>query len=205
MDGETNETDSSGHCTISYTSTGPTSFRKTKSLCRASEDTPYLVHPDQLFSVQVQSSRQADYKLSEDNAFIESFSSLESHEMVVTMKQDAGNKVKITQQLTHKSTSTTAPITSENIDDVIEQLTNQIDSHFTQETLITERETKMCQDAPCPPLAKLLYENQKNFENKNYGTLKSTTGFIRSINAARDANKDEIIKILKKKQNKDIM
>lgn len=196
---QANETDSSGHCSVSYTSTGPLSFHKSKFAC-ISEDLPYQIHPDQLFSVNVESNREATYEMSSNNDFIKSIRAEESHILKVTIKPDAGNKVKITQELTHKETKKVTPIVNDKIDNVIEQVSNQFGSQFTQETLFTEREAKLCKDSACPSFAKLVGDYSDNL--KNYGTLKAANGYLKTLSAARDANRDDIIKVLKKKQNK---
>lgn len=161
-----------------------------------------MVHPDKLFSVNIESSRMYDYALSAENTFIKKISAQESHIMQVNIKPDAGNKVKIFQELTHQQSSTVSIIENDSLEDVVQQITNDVNNQFTHETLITEREPKLCQDVECPSFGKLVTDYNKNYERKNYGTLRSANAFIKSLNTARDANRDEIVKVLKKKQNK---
>lgn len=205
LDQETNETDSSGHCVVSYYSTGPTSFKKTKKQCQASEDTPYLLHPDNLFSVNVDSKREATYQMANDNSCINTLTTSESHEMIVNIRRDAGNKVSTMQELKLTQTSSTPPIVSDKLDDVVQQIGDQLGTRFTHESLMTEREPKICQDAQCPSFSKLVEENMANIKSENYGKVKGATGYLRTLNAAREAKKDEIMKVLKKKKYRDIL
>lgn len=205
LDLETNETDSSGHCTISYTSTGPNSFKKTKKTCQASEDTPYLIHPDDLFSVSLVSIRDAFYQMADDMSYINKLETKESHEMTVNIRQEAGNKVNIEQELKFIGVSRVDPITSENLDDVVQQISSQLNIRFSHETLTTEREPRLCQDAECPTFATLVAENLINIQSENFGKIKGATGFLKVLNAARDARKDEIYKVLNTKKYKKIL
>lgn len=152
--------------------------------------------------MKIDSSRVYDYEMSLENTFIQKINAQEFHVMQVNIKPDAGNKVKVFQELIYQESSTTSIIENDSLEDVVQQITNDINNQFTHETLITEREPKLCQDAACPSFGKLVTDYTKNYESKNYGTLRSANAFIKSLNTARDANRDEIVKVLKKKQNK---
>lgn len=48
LDMETNETDSSGSCFVSYKSIDPTSILKIKTDCTSAQGTPYSQHTDKV-------------------------------------------------------------------------------------------------------------------------------------------------------------
>lgn len=201
----TNETDSSGNCVVNYETTGPTTLKKTKKSCTSEE--LYLVHPDSLFSVDVQSVREGEYEIASDNSCIQSLTNKESHEMTVNIRQEAGYKVNTIQEMKLKQSSSVTPIVGEKLDDVIQQISDELNLKFTHENLMTEKEVKMCQDSECPSFSKLVKENMVNLGSDNFGKIKGATGYLKVLDGAREASKEEIHKVLKtvKKQNKDVL
>lgn len=205
LDQNVNETDTSGTCFVSYKSTGPSSFTKTKTYCKASEDTPYLIHPDNLFSITVESVRNAEYQLMKDSSCVESLKSTESHEMTVNIRKEAGSKVNTIQELKLTGSSSISPTFGEKLEDVVQKMSDALNLRFTHESLMTEREPKMCQDSECPSFEKLVGENLVNIRSDNFGKVKGATGFLRILEGARRAKKSEIYKVLTSKIYKDIL
>lgn len=184
---------------------GPTSFTKTKKVCQSSEDTPHLIHPDELFSVTMTSNREASYEMSHDLSSISVLRTKESHEVIVNIRQEAGNKVETVQEMVLKKTGTITPLIGDDLGEIVEKISEESGWMFSHETLMTEVERKMCQDAECPSFAKLVKENIENLHSENFGKIKGASGFLRILNAARDAKKDEILKVLKGKSFKKIL
>nr|CAD7450319.1 unnamed protein product [Timema bartmani] len=54
-------------------------------------------------------------------------------------------------------------------------------------------------------LVKLVKENREHLRNENLGITRSAAAFIRLLNAARGAKKEEIVKVLKSSKNKEII
>lgn len=204
LDQQLNETDSSGKCFVSYKSTGPNSFVKQKTSCRTSEEM-YLVHPDDFFSVTIESQRESNYKMVKDSSCIESVEAKESHIMTVNIRKDGGSKVNTIQHLKLEETSSFTPQTGDKLDDIVTKIGEELNVRFTQESLLTERETKMCQDSNCPGFEKMVNENLVSIRSENFGKVKGATGFLRILEAARRAKKDEIYKVLTSKKYKEVL
>lgn len=200
-----NETDASGSCLVTYKKLSPTAFQKTKKNCKSSDDTPHLIHPDDLFSITIDSIRNSKYEMKQDLSCIESLRSSESHEMTVNIRKDAGSKLTSIQELTLLDTSSASSITEENLEKVIQKLSEDLSLRFTEESLVTEREPKMCQDSECPNLEKVVSENMGNILEGNFGKVKGATGFLRILEAARRAKKEVIYKVMTMKKYKDIL
>lgn len=202
LDDQINETDSSGHCTVSYISTGPNSFTKSKSSCLSS-DLPYISNPDLIFSTNVESSRTGKYEMDEENKYLKSIQFEEKHEMLVAAKEDVGNKVEAHQSLVLKEQKNCEVVNGNSIEEVVDKLRSRDGITFTQESLLTEREVVQAEDAKT--FQNIVNEHRDNLKTKLLGTLSSAKVIARLISVGRLANKEDIVKTLGAKKNQKIL
>ncbi|XP_077284119.1 microsomal triacylglycerol transfer protein isoform X2 [Arctopsyche grandis] len=205
LDMERNETDVSHFCNVHYISLSPTSIRKVKTECTAPTNTLTNVHPEKILSVVSKSSRQTDYHMNSDNTVLKSILNKELHEMKMSIKQEAGNQVRVTQELilNDKEKGNALKLKSISLKAAIQELYNE-GENLKEQKLNAVKEQRICQD-DCPTLTKLIKENRDTLKSSQLGTAKSATVFIKLLTAARQASVDEILKALKGVKNKEIL
>ncbi|KAF2884917.1 hypothetical protein ILUMI_21251 [Ignelater luminosus] len=202
LDDQINETDSSGHCTVSYTSTGANSFTKSKSSCLSS-DLPYISNPELILSTNVESSRTGSYEMDEQNKYLKSVQFEERHTMLVAAKEDVGNKVEAHQSLVLKEQKNCEVMNGDSVEEIVDKLRNRDGITFTQESLLTEREVLLAEDAKT--FQNIINEYRDNLKTKLLGTLSSAKVIARLISVGRIASKEDIVKTLGAKKNQKIL
>ncbi|CAG9812767.1 unnamed protein product [Phaedon cochleariae] len=201
IDGEAKETDTSGSCTVKYSSLSPINFQKTKTECE-SKDFRYIKNSNEILGIEVVSSRQTEYELDSSFTHLKSINSKETHMIYLMIKAELGNYVESEQILSILERTIITPLNSENIDQAIEKIASTEGLTFTQETLLTENEPS---SDDLISFTKKVENLRNHLKPESIGTLKSAKIFIELVNAARSANKDEISKVLSSKKNKQIL
>lgn len=192
------ETDSSGRCTATYSSTDSNKFVKTKSAC-TNKDLPYFQHPDTLLGTKVESQRVGFYEMNEDSTYIKSIKFDELHSMSISAKEDIGNKVE-TQQSLILSKQTQAQVLP---GDSLEEVVQQINIPFTQESLQVEREgSGVDEDAT---FQSVVNDYRNNLKSNVVGSVTSAKAIARLISVGRTSSKDDIAKTLGLKKNNPIL
>lgn len=90
LDGEYDELDVSGQCQVGYSSRSKTSYAKTWHRC-ASDDLVFHRRWDKAIGVQVTSSRQSVFKVTDDGTLVEADASERHHVVVVANPKAGGN------------------------------------------------------------------------------------------------------------------
>nr|CAD7413330.1 unnamed protein product [Timema poppensis] len=205
LDTQQTEKDTSGKCVVTYTSKDPHNFRKTKTNCVSGKNIPFILHPDEFMGTNVTSTREADYVMSRDLSAIQSVKMHETHDMSVVLRQEIGSRVTALQEITlTDSPVTMLPIVGDTVEAAVKELEVTSGQTLKQQILVTEREPLHCTEE-CPSLVKLVKENRDHLRNENLGITRSAAAFIRLLNAARGAKKEEIAKVLKSSKNKEII
>lgn len=88
------ESDVSGDCLATYTTTGPHSgIKKSKKRCLTSHQNK-RERPDEALSVHSHSQREIEYKTNAEG-LVESITADEVHEFELILKRDAGNLINV--------------------------------------------------------------------------------------------------------------
>nr|CAD7461843.1 unnamed protein product [Timema tahoe] len=99
---------------------------------------------------------------------------------------------------------TMLPVAGDTVEAAVKELEVTSGQTLKKQILVTEREPLHCTEE-CPSLVKLVKENREHLINENLGITRSAAAFIRLLNAARGAKKEEIVKVLKSSKNKEII
>ncbi|KAJ1529162.1 hypothetical protein ONE63_005970 [Megalurothrips usitatus] len=206
LDLETNETDASGACFVSYKSVGPTTILKTKTDCKSAEGTPYSQHTDKVLGSTVTSKRETRIVLTQDMSALLSVETDETHVMTVNVRPEAASQVRATQQLSlTENTVKMVPIKADDVQSAVRMIEKNSGQFFVQQNLILERENLPCPDSACPTLHKVVKENRDALDEKYLGTIKSASALVRLLPIAREASYEDFAKVLKNAGNKDIL
>ncbi|CAG2060919.1 unnamed protein product, partial [Timema podura] len=129
----------------------------------------------------------------------------ETHDMSVVLRQEIGSRVTSLQEITlTDSPVTMLPVAGDTVEAAVKELEVTSGQTLKKQILVTEREPLHCTEE-CPSLVKLVKENREHLRNENLGITRSAAAFIRLLNAARGAKKEEIVKVLKSSKNKEII
>lgn len=202
LDQTTNETDASGLCETTYTSSSPTKFHKTKESC-ISTDFEYLANPEEILASKVKSLRSVDYEMDPEGKHFERITSDERHELFLNVNEEAGGSIEAQLVLTLKKSKNAKFIEKETIDDALEEAMAKENLVFTQEALLVEREI-------------IDFEGPKSFVNsvnavrdmlkpKMLGFVPSAKVFLNLVAIARKSSKEDITKALGSKKNQPIL
>nr|CAD7591086.1 unnamed protein product [Timema genevievae] len=158
-----------------------------------------------LMGTDVTSTREAEYVMSHDLSAIQSVKMHETHDMSVVLRQEIGSRVTSLQEITlTDSPVTMLPVAGDTVEAAVKELEVTSGQTLKKQILVTEREPLHCTEE-CPSLVKLVKENREHLRNENLGITRSAAAFIRLLNAARGAKKEEIVKVLKSSKNKEII
>lgn len=200
-DGQFPETDASGPCTATYT-LHPQKMLKTKTDC-VSRDLPYLKNPDDILGTRVQSLRRAEYEFDEGNSRLISARSKETHAMYLTAKEEIGSFVETTQVLDFLRSEPVETVAGKDLDAALEIISQAEGVTFTQESLLTEREPLALEDVVT--FSKRVDQLRDHLKTQNMGTLKPAKAFLLLVQTGRGASKEDILKALESKKNKQIL
>lgn len=201
LDDTTNETDASGHCEVTYTSTDPTKFKKTKEYC-TSPDLPFFTNFDEILATTVVSSRLTDYEMDKGNKFIVKIEAAENHQLSLAAYEEAGSEIEARQTLILKNSSTGDALTSDSAEGILNEIISKERVQFTQESLITERTLR---NDDTNHLAKAVKESWEFLKSDSLGALPSAKALVGAVLAARKSSKEEIGKVLGAKKNQPIL
>ncbi|KAK9695039.1 MTP large subunit, lipid-binding domain [Popillia japonica] len=200
LDQDVTEKDSSGECEVSYLSSAPNKFTKTKKMCH-NTDLPYVVTPDLILSAITESKREASYELDSEIKYLLRVESKEEHTVVMAAKEDVGNKVQAVQTLDFINLKTCTIIDADNFDNALNKITNK-EGLFTEESLISEREPAKKDESK---FSNLINDYRDSLKAKSLGSLASAKSIIPLIKAARRSSKNDIDKAFQSKKNQKIL
>ncbi|XP_044272344.1 microsomal triglyceride transfer protein large subunit [Tribolium madens] len=197
LDVETTENDASGSCKTIYQTIDTTKFRKIKTNC-ISSDFPFVktIHP--ILDVLVTSSRQVTYEMDPKLSHIKAIYAKESHTMVLSVKEDLGSVIEADQILNHVKNEKTEPLRGPTLESVLDL----VSPGHTEDTLLLQKEES---DDDGKTFPNLVNELRDNIAGQHLGSLLSAKSFLRLLEGARKATKDEIAKVLGSKKNQKIL
>ncbi|KRT81396.1 hypothetical protein AMK59_5154 [Oryctes borbonicus] len=200
LDQEITEDDSSGRCSVSYFSTAPNKFTKSKELCE-NTDLPHIITPDFVLSATIQSKREALYELDGEIRHILNIEAKEEHVVFMTAEEDVGNKVEVLQTLKFKETGSCPIINLDKFEDVFQKVVNE-EGIFTEESLITQKVHIKSDDIKS--FSNTINDYRDSLKAKSLGSLASAKSIIPLVRAARKSLLDDINKALQSKKNQKI-
>ncbi|CAH1108236.1 unnamed protein product [Psylliodes chrysocephalus] len=202
LDGETTETDSSGKCSVTYTSSSPSTFTKTKNQC-ASGDFDYINNPNHILGVKIDSTRTVDYELASNPFIIKSIILKESHSVFLTAREEMGNHIEAQETLTFIDSKKANTVEGTDLEKAIENISNKLGVKFNRETLLTEIEPIQTEDEIS--FSKKVERMRSQLKIEHMGSTKQAKVFTELVNSARNAPKEDILKTLTTKKNKPIL
>ncbi|KAJ8979262.1 hypothetical protein NQ317_012732 [Molorchus minor] len=202
LNGRSQETDASGHCTATYTQTSQTKLLKTKTNC-ISPDFRYIKSTDEIMGTIVESLRQTEYELAPTN-YLKSIKSEESHQLYLSGNKQIGNYIKAEQILDFVKRREIETINAENMEGAVQVVERTSGVVYTQETLFTEQEPVVTEDQMIS-FSKEVDSVRDYLKTENMGSLKPAKAFLRLVSVARTANRENILQALESKKNKDIL
>lgn len=202
LDGETTETDSSGKCSVTYTSSSPSTFTKTKNQC-ASGDFDYINNPNHILGVKIDSTRTVDYELASNPFIIKSIILKESHSVFLTAREEMGNHIEAQETLTFIDSKKANTVEGTDLEEAIENISNKFGVKFNRETLLTEIEPIQTEDEIS--FSKKVERMRSQLKIEHMGSTKQAKVFTELVNSARNAPKEDILKTLTTKKNKPIL
>lgn len=119
--------------------------------------------------------------------------------MVLAVKEDLGSVIEADQILNFVKSEKTEPLRGASLDSVLDL----VSSGYTQETLLVEKEEIGSEESKTFP--DLLNELKDNIAGQKLGSLLSAKTFLRLLDAARKATRDEISKVLGSKKYQKIL
>ncbi|XP_044760118.1 microsomal triglyceride transfer protein large subunit [Coccinella septempunctata] len=202
LDGTYEETDSSGTCTVSYTSQEPRKIVKTKRDC-ISSDLPYLKNPELSLDAIVTSTRQVDYVFDQNYQHFQTVRSQETHVMSVSSREDFGNQVHSDHflEFAEASQDKISALRGNTADDALKKLISS--ENLSEESLRTDKESGQNEDAK--GFSESVNEVRELLASELLGTAGPAKAFLKLVYTARGASKKDIQKTLNSKKNAKIL
>lgn len=184
------EEDASGVCNVEYRDTSHTSSRKIKRDCSSSKKVIGFERFEQPLRVAVQNHRSTEYKYLPDG----NFDSIESRDyffVALEANRKIGGSVDSFVKLqTDETISDVKPIDNKSAKEYLLTLKKYKSESLQSEPLIDALPTKQ-------NLKKVIKQNLDNLNVANLGTLNAANAFIELLPLVRQANKVELVQILK--------
>lgn len=201
FDQTTNETDTSGLCTVTYASINVNEFIKAKEAC-VSSDLPYITNKERPLDTKVTSSRRAEYTLDRLNQYVTKINARELHALYASANEEMAGSIEVEQSLSFTESQKADPVVASSFEDAVSKVGDKTGLIFTQESLTTERE--FAQDDP-KQFMNTVNEMREALRPKFLGTIASAKAFLQLVRIARRSNKEAIAKTLAAKKNQPIM
>lgn len=200
MDQETTETDSSGLCTVTYSSPSPKTLTKTKESCVCS-DLPVVANPELLLGTKLVSSSVSTYELDDQISHVTKIESKESHRAFLVVKEDAGSRTAVHQSLEFVGSQSTETFPDQNWRDIVLGFTTNGD--LSEDTLLTRKENLVPKKSKS--FNDVVGDHRDLLKGKRLGTVESARAFIKLVDVGRRSTKDEIEEVLSSKKNQKVL
>lgn len=190
-EGDFIEEDASGVCDVLYRDTSQTSTRKIKRNCSSSKQHVLFERFEQPLRITVHNHRSTDYKFLPDGN-IDAIESRDYFFIALEANRKIGSSVDSFVVLrTDETISDVPPIADKSAKEYLLTL-----NAYKSETL--QSEPLIAAALPSKPnLKKVIKQNIENLNAENIGTLNAANAFIELLPLVRQANKAELVKILK--------
>ena len=200
MDQQTTETDSSGRCTVTYSSLSPKSLRKTKESC-ACPDLPVVANPEPLLGTELVSSSVSTYELDDQIRYVTKIESRETHRAFLVVKEDVGSRTDVRQSLDFVSSHNVETLSGQSWRDVL--LGTNWNGGFKEDTLLTNTETLAPKKTRS--FGNVVSDHRDLLRSKHLGTVESARAFIKLVGAGRKSTRGEIEEVLSSKKNQKVL
>lgn len=201
LDEEVEETDVSGRCLVSYSSTAPNKFLKTKKSCY-NVDLPYTASPNILLSTTVISEREASYELNSEIQHLSRVISKEIHQIYVTANEEVGNKIEVYQSLELSKLEQCPTEETEDFNEAFQKTTNGQGLMMSQSLTSTKEVVKTDE---IKTFSNIINDYRDSLKVKSLGSLASAKTIIPLIRAAHISPQSDLEKALHSKKNQKIL
>lgn len=196
-EGDFIETDSSGSCDITYRQTSPASYGRFKINCNATDVENFYSRSEFPVKVLVQSYRSTEYTFLGDES-VDTISSRDYFHISFAANTNVGGSIDSTIEL--KSEGHVAQVTpekSDTINDFVASLSN-----YKSASLITQKIESISDEKP--NIKKLVKQRVADLDSTKLGTAVAADAFLQILPVARQAKKEDLIKVLKATTLKEI-
>lgn len=174
---------------------------KIKNNC-ISDDLETFKEDDKVLGTKSKFSSLTRYEFDTNSPHLKQVSSNEFHIIYFAAKEEIGSQIQVEQSLKLTKTGNIEGIQADKIEDALKQIEISEKLSFIKETLVTRIDETVEKKSEFIKHVKNLKDYLKT---DNLGTLKPTKGFLKLINLAKVATKEDISKTLTQKKNKDIL
>uniref|UniRef100_A0A182JW24 Vitellogenin domain-containing protein n=1 Tax=Anopheles christyi TaxID=43041 RepID=A0A182JW24_9DIPT len=196
LDGTYSEEDPSGQCDTKYISHSSTRYHKSKGNCHY--DAKRMQRSEYGLRSNLKTSRSTDFTVSTDGA-LQKVRSQDYVKYLLNAQQQFGPYYESIMQMNVKgSTQKTAVLKGLSIEDVIKNLS------LEKETLLTEDFKTPCKDKNCENIISVFKQHKISLTNVNVGKEASATALVDMVQTARQAKKEDLIRIVKAKSSNDM-
>lgn len=190
------ESDVSGKCDIDYRRLDATNIHKIKKKC-ISKDLPFRKTIDTFLGDTIASSYQISYELDTSLSYIKNIVAEETHHLTSPFQENLESYVTSTQKLKYIKNTKSESIKSSTLESVLQT----INQDFIEDTLLSKAEEVV----ESQTLLEVIDKLKESLATKNLGNLISAEAFVKVLNVARKATKDEIVKVLSTKSYNKIL
>lgn len=155
LDDEVRQRDASGLCDVAYVSSDERRIEKRKTSCAQSTLPPSKRHPNPIFAVNVESSRNSTYTLTQ-SLLPEYVIEREAHWMTLSAKSDIGTVVTSQRTLERSPRIVTASTVQA---DSLKHAVALLQPGYRERSIELQSEPTTCPDAGCPTVRILASSN----------------------------------------------
>lgn len=174
---------------------------KIKSSC-LSKDLKSLENPDDVLGGNIQSSRQMQYELDSLLTHLKYVKLKELHVVYLSAKEEIGSQVEIDHVITLTSRKEADVLDAVTLEKASEQISSQEGTTFIKDTILTRKEIISEESTS---FSKLVDSLRSYLKTENLGNIKPAKAFLKLVNAAKSSSRDNIVKVLQSKKNKEIL
>nr|XP_039272925.1 microsomal triglyceride transfer protein-like isoform X1 [Styela clava] len=203
--GDRVEEDLSGKCNVTYDVEG-TEVKKVKDISSCVNDEEGFSTMSKVLGVSSDSTSQGLYTMSPDKSHIVYGVNLESHSIRVNVRQEISLYSLGRQKLGLLSIDKIKSITSSTKDEALKSFAKEkrkSGEKYIRASLLSERDVKNCAEG-CLDVLQIISDLSKQLSKVNMANISSAQAYITAVRAARQADKDTLMQLLKLKEFKDI-
>uniref|UniRef100_A0A182VSW7 Vitellogenin domain-containing protein n=1 Tax=Anopheles minimus TaxID=112268 RepID=A0A182VSW7_9DIPT len=195
LDGTFTEDDPSGQCEAKYISHSSTRYHKSKGNCHY--DAKRMERHEYALRSSLKTSRSTDYTVSTEGA-LQKVTSQDYVKYLLNAHDQIGAYYESIMQLNVQgSAQKTATVEGSSIEAIVKQL------GLERETLLTQEFYAPCKDN-CDSVISLFKHYKKSLSNGNVGKEASATALVDMVQVARNAKKEDLVRMLKAKSSNEI-
>lgn len=129
--------------------------------------------------------------------------SKEFHVVYMTAKEEIGSQIEIDQSLAFLSSGTVEAVEADSVENAVDKIEMLEKVNFVRDTLLIKMDYMETEKKA--NFGKSVKNLREYLKSQGLGTLKPTKAFLKLITIARSSDKEDILKALTQKKNKDIL